>query len=162
MVEIIRASAKDKTILSKLAAEIHAMHAEAYPLVFKARPDSKDLESYFEQVLSVDTNVVLLAMMDEKAVGYIWAQFQKRPDTVLINARSRLLINHLYVGAECRRRGIGSTLMEEMSTLATSRRVEEIALGTLAFNVDAQRFYQRMGYETYELKMWKQLDRSTD
>lgn len=51
----------------------------------------------------------------------------------------------LSVLADCRGRGIGSALMDSVETRLRRMRIADLAIGVIATNAEATRFYQRRG-----------------
>lgn len=55
-------------------------------------------------------------------------------------------LQDLFVAPECRRRGVGSRLLDEAEALVTQRGLHRLGLGAAVDNPDARRLYQRKGF----------------
>ena len=56
-------------------------------------------------------------------------------------------LNHLFVISEQRGKGVGEALLAGALTLARELGCSYFTVGTSSKNVDAQRFYRKMGFE---------------
>jgi ribosomal protein S18 acetylase RimI-like enzyme len=74
---------------------------------------------------------------------------------------SRALIEDVRVAAQCRSRGIGEQLVQWALAEARARECQLVELLTHHTRVDAQRFYQRLGFQPSHVGMtWRTINRS--
>jgi GNAT superfamily N-acetyltransferase len=97
-------------------------------------------EGQWRTLLERSEVIVLLAERDGRPVGYVSAVRQLH----LWTGGDVLALDDLYVRAGHRDAGIGRELMAALATLAAPERLPML-WGVEADNVDAQRFYQRLG-----------------
>lgn len=92
--------------------------------------------SFFLQELKVTCARSLLALVDERPVGYIiyWALPRE------------IDIHNLAVHPACRRRGIGKALLEAVIDQARREDVTRVTLEVRKSNVVAQKLYHSLGF----------------
>lgn len=64
-----------------------------------------------------------------------------------------LYLKELYVAEVHRRAGVGRLLMQTMFDLAAKHGCSRVEWATDEFNTEAQRFYERLGFERFESKV---------
>ena len=101
------------------------------------------------------SNQVFLARSaDGQLAGYIWVEELKSGFTGELQA----YILNIYVVEEFRGQGIGAILMTHADTWARERGYKRIGLGVSARNAAAIQLYEKLGYVTETLRMFKDLD----
>jgi len=101
----------------------------------------------FRLTYSRNPHGFLVAVADEKVVGYVIAEkmmYREPPGSKM--KRSAHLLN-IAVDPEFRHRGIGKALMETITTYLRGEGVNGIWLEVRASNLVARSFYSRMGFE---------------
>ena len=91
---------------------------------------------------------VLLAWADDRPVGF--ALFFHNYSTFL--AQRGLYLEDLFVLPEWRGHGVGRRLLERLAQIAVDRDCGRLEWTVLDWNVDAQKFYRRLGAEV--LSTW--------
>lgn len=119
------------TILPMTAEHIQAV-AQLEAACFSDPWPLSAVESELENELSY----WLVAMADDKVVGYVGSQ------SVLGEAD----IMNVAVSADCRRMGIGAALLERLQQDLTKVGVSKLTLEVRASNVPAISLYHRLGY----------------
>jgi GNAT superfamily N-acetyltransferase len=147
------ASAADAAAIVALNAEVQALHATAMPDFFKAA-DPGAIAPTVAAMLSEPRNLVLLAEIDGRPVGYAYAEFMEPGETAHRYAARVVYLHHLSVAAAHRRRGVGAALMAAIRTRAAERNVARIALDVWMFNRRARAFFKRQGFTPYNQRMW--------
>lgn len=84
---------------------------------------------------------VLMAEWQGRSAGF--ALFFHNYSTFL--AQPGIYLEDLYVRPECRGRGIGRALLGQLARLAVARQCGRLEWSVLDWNVDAIRFYERLG-----------------
>ncbi len=79
-------------------------------------------------------------------VGAVLVRLYDTPADPTMVARRRAHIEALIVDQSHRRAGVGTALMNAVTTWARDRGAEEIVLTVWAGNAAAEAFYQRLGY----------------
>lgn len=139
-----KASPADAAVLAQLNAHVQGWHAQHYPEAFFPHPDPKGLTEYFLQRLSDPACHAFL--IGAPPAGYALCALQLRELSVFSPAVRRLLIDHVAVAPEARRKGHGRALLQAARALARELAVDEILLDTWAANRDAQAFFQAEGF----------------
>jgi len=154
-IKILKASQKDISDIVLLNSFVQKIHAEKHPDIFKPVENDGDLKQFFEYILSNDKNYILLAYIDSDPVGYIWISFELRPDNPFTFERKQVYIHHIVVHEEFRGQHIGNALFSEINNIARQKDIYNFALDTWAFNENAQRFFEKLGFITYNIRMWR-------
>jgi ribosomal protein S18 acetylase RimI-like enzyme len=94
--------------------------------------------------------VLLVADLAGEPVGRVYVQFEP-PDEPEIREHlpSAALLVHLWVRRDCRKRRIGTALLQRAEDVARQHGRGVVALGVLPENVHAIRLYERIGYEQW-------------
>jgi ribosomal protein S18 acetylase RimI-like enzyme len=147
-------NAADLDVVGPLWISVHHRHAETMP---QLAPYVSDDETWrvrrglYEEVLAKPDTLLLLASVDDAAVGYGLAHVLPVdgtwiPDTWVTGSRIGE-IESLSVLPEYRGSGLGSELLRRLEDHLHERGVEDLILGALAGNRDAIRLYERRGYQ---------------
>ncbi len=110
-------------------------------------------ESYFAafEAISRDANITLVVAEEAgRVVGCL--QLCILPGLSSQGA-SRALVEDVRVASDCRSRGIGEQLLRWAIDEARNRRCKLIELFTHQSRIDAQRFYERLGFERSHVGM---------
>jgi GNAT superfamily N-acetyltransferase len=155
---IRNATFDDIGVLVDLNADVQSLHAELEPSHFKARADVEKVTSFFGDVLKKSGHEMLLACLDERPVGYIWFEYQERPETPFTLPRRRIYIHHVAVAESVRRQGVASALVETVDKAARASGVHRIILDAWASNEVARSFFATKGFAAFNLVLGKALE----
>ena len=122
-----RAGPADAAALSRLNVHVQGWHAARYPEAFVPAPDPEALLAWF-------------------ALGYALCTLQTREASVFSPAVRRLMIDHIAVVPEARRKGHGRALLRASRELARDLGADEILLDTWEANHDAHAFFRAEGF----------------
>ena len=154
-ITIREATADDLPLLADLNDEIQRQHASAYPDDFLYPADKVKVEKFFAALMRNKDNRIVVAERDGAAAGYLWYEAQRRRANALKPKLARLLVHHVFVRPEFRRRGVAAALMAEVQSAALDGGFQEVALDTWASNERAQAFFTAHGFEPYRLALRK-------
>jgi ribosomal protein S18 acetylase RimI-like enzyme len=153
-------SAADLELVGPLWVAVHHRHAETMP---ELAPYVSDDETWrvrralYEELLVKPDTLLLLAFVEETAVGYGLAHVMPVDDTWIPDAwqtGSRIgEIESLSVLPQFRGSGLGSHLLEQLEEHLNDIGVDDLILGALAGNREAIRLYERRGYQPTWLYM---------
>jgi ribosomal protein S18 acetylase RimI-like enzyme len=146
----------DVELVSQLNQHVQQIHVAAEPSDFRPIVP-KQAESFFRDLLSSLSNVILIADQADKTLGYVWAQDLQRAASPLTQPVRSLYIHHIAVDPEGRRMGVGRALILGVEEEAAKRQIESVALDHWSFNQDAQEFFGSMGYGVFNVRMRKDL-----
>lgn len=145
MVTVRRVTLADVEALTPLKAEVHALHVEAHPEVFKAMSD-EDVARWLRDRLGEEPTHAWLAEVDAVLLGYAMAAQRERGETTYSHARAWCEIDEVIVAAGGRRRGVARSLIARAADHSRSLGVGDVELTTWAFNSEAQAAFTAMGF----------------
>jgi ribosomal protein S18 acetylase RimI-like enzyme len=91
---------------------------------------------------------------DGKTVtGYVIAEFIQAEGNKFLRAREYCYLQQIRVAESWRAKGIGTLLVNRVQEECANRGIPNIELDVWAFNSQAQRFFQSLGFELYASKM---------
>ncbi len=136
---------------------VQSLHAHAHPDLFKSEIALDDLVQEFAALLLEPNHRIFIALHAERVVGYAWCFYHERAEKILTPAGASLIVNHICVAPEFAHKGVGSQLLQRVEQWARALGVTRVSLDVWAFNESAAQFFLKTGYETYNIKMWKNL-----
>ncbi|WP_158004022.1 GNAT family N-acetyltransferase [Methylobacterium indicum] len=144
----------DLAILNRLVQEAHV---RAEPAYFRADYRHEQVEGFFRRLLLAENFTVLLAKISDISIGYLWFETQVRPDNIFKFSLRRIYIHHIAVSEGAQRKGVGVALVRAVEAEAEARGIAHVAVDTWSFNANAQAFFQRLGFEPFNIAMRKVL-----
>jgi ribosomal protein S18 acetylase RimI-like enzyme len=142
---IRRATPADAPTLARLNTHVQSWHAAHYPEAFFASPDQGALTAYFADRLQDPACTAFLA--GDPATGYAICQLITRETSIFSPGYRRLMVDHIAVAPEARRRGQGRALLQAARELARDLKADEIMLDTWEANHEAHAFFRANGFE---------------
>lgn len=137
---------EDAEAVESLHRELYELHSDSLPGIFKSPAD-------FPAGMLADeisgSGFFYVAEVDGKIVGYASGQYKDIPESTLVKARRIACIVDLIVDRRYRRMGLGQKLMEYVEERAREDLIASVELPVYAFNREASRFYDSLGYVTY-------------
>ncbi len=146
------ATVNDLEALLALNTYIQQQHADALPRLFKFPAKSQQTVEKFRNLVADSTSLVLVAEETELA-GYLWAQFQNRPENWALKALQVLYIHHMVVVPKFRRQSVGTLLLSAALDAVKSKGIERVELDVWSFNLEAKHFYAKHGFKLFNEKM---------
>lgn len=153
-INIRRAVMGDYTGVSALMDELHQLHVEARPDVYREL-QTRMSEKEYEQLLETDHRYLYVAELPDQGeiVGYANAQLNVIQNVDLLKDRKMLYINEIIVGSKHRGLGTGKRLMQELIELGKEIQVDSVELTVSTFNTGAQAFYEQLGLAVRSSRM---------
>jgi GNAT superfamily N-acetyltransferase len=155
-VAIRRLSAEGVAAVEPLYRELHRHHREIARVPLVEDPDlswARRRQWYAEKLAA--GAVLLLAEAGPTPVGYALLELHRGPDdTWPVGERYAELVS-LVVSRDRRGQGIGGRLMAAVDAELEQAGVVDLAVGVLAGNEEAVRFYAGHGLAVGELVMWR-------
>ncbi len=148
---IRKAEKGDIKALAEIFRQLHEHHV-------RIAPDSHRMpfEQYFElemKSLLSDENVCVL-VSEESGVIQAYAAVRIFDRDSVDRTPARICyIDHFVVSEECRRKGKGTELFEDVKRMARDNECNCIQLGAAAANPDAVSFYESLGMIPRTIKM---------
>ncbi len=140
-----------------LYRELHRHHRE---VATSRLVEDEDLSwsrraAWYREILTGGDGFMVLARRDQTPVGYAVVEIHAGPDDTWPVGDTHAEVQSLAVSPGERGSGLGSRLMDTVDAELIHRGVHDLAVGVLAGNEDAIRFYERRGLRPGELQMWR-------
>jgi ribosomal protein S18 acetylase RimI-like enzyme len=146
----------DAPALAALNAVVQEMHHQWSSAEYLA-PDPRAAEAFFDQKVSDPTALVLVAFRAGHPVGFLYGQELHRPANPFTSELRVLYVEQVVVLPERRRSGVGRALFHAAERAAGNRGLDGVRLETSSQNKAAHRFFERLGYESYSVRLKKDL-----
>lgn len=148
------AEEKDIPYLNKLLYQVHKVHSDVRPDIFKAG-SKKYTDKDLKEILSNSKRPVFVAEKDNAVVGYAFCIFKE-----VLNDQSLADIKTLYIDDLCvdeKMRGchIGTKLYEFVLSYAKENGFYNVTLNVWADNIEAVKFYEAIGLKIQKIGMEK-------
>jgi ribosomal protein S18 acetylase RimI-like enzyme len=140
------ASLADYGALSRLWAQVDALHARVRPDYFRSNDGEPRSRREVEELLAARDTAVLAAVADEQVVGLVEVSLHDTPREPRLAERRRAHVVDLVVDEAHRRRGIGRALMDAAVSWARQHGATDVVLTVWAGNNEAEAFYRSLGY----------------
>jgi GNAT superfamily N-acetyltransferase len=153
-IEIRETSAEQLDLLAPLWAALHAHHAKIGADVAPMRDLDESWRRRrrdYEAWLAGGGTVILRAELEGRAIGYLTLRVSEGPHTWDIGSVGT--IETLSVLPEVRGSGVGAELVGAARREAAARGAGSMAVGVVHTNLDALRFYEREGFESFYLEL---------
>lgn len=143
--------------------DLHRHVARTMPLHLNPHISAKRAEWYASENIRLTRRArgfILVATVAGKPVGFLSADVAAHPHPLArIEQRPNLQgrISSLFVEPANRNRGVGTALLREAESRLRAMRCDNLQLGVVAGNSDARQFYQRLGFEEFNLKLRKRV-----
>jgi hypothetical protein len=155
MFRMITIDRYQETDLESVRRFIAGLQDHERELVPALKPGADIALSYADHMLGsarAKSGVVLVAHADGVAIGFICAWSEPGNDMLVSDAeRAHAYVSDLYVDKPWRRSGVAGQLMQAVEVEMKARGCRRIELCAKAFNASAVSFYERSGYEPYEI-----------
>ncbi len=152
--KIRRAAERDIPALDKLLYEVHKVHSDARPDLFKAGA-KKYTDDELKTILANDETPVFAAETDGEVLGYAFCVLQQNRNSSSLTDIKTLYIDDLCVDEAARGKHIGSALYEYVLKYAKSIGCYNVTLNVWAGNDGAHRFYEKIGLKVQKIGMEK-------
>lgn len=153
--ELRPATSSDIPEIIRLNAIIQQQHAQAYPDTFQYPVKKNHMMKYFKKFLKQENHDIILAFMDEIAVGYMWFEIQLPYKSPLTHPKTCLIVHHIIVEPDFRRMGVASAFFKQLDKISLAENQCEIKLNTWESNQDAHQFFKSQGFKIYKYDMRK-------
>lgn len=157
MDSIRKAVATDISRIGELLYQVHDVHAELRPDLYK-----KGARKYSDEeiaALIADENKAVFVYEDDKQTvqAYVICFFQNTPDSSALHKRKVLFIDDLCVDASQRGKKIGDKLYSHVAGFARENGFNSLTLYVANANQGALKFYERLGMQPLKTLMEQKL-----
>ncbi|MBQ9072029.1 MAG: GNAT family N-acetyltransferase [Bacilli bacterium] len=112
------------------------------------------INSFFDKRVNVDNNIILVALIDNKIVGYVYCIVDNDNK---ITKETEAKIESIYVDLEYRNKGIGTKLINEIISLLKEKNVKYIFIENLVENQNSKYLYEKLGFKIFREDRRKEL-----
>ncbi len=151
-ISIRRAVESDMSAIGKLLYQVQKVHSDARPDLFKAggkKYDEKDLKI----IIADDKRPIFVAEKAGDILGYAFCVHQQHAGHHSLTDIKTLYIDDLCVDETARNAHIGSLLYEYVLGYAKRNGFYNVTLNVWADNVNAVRFYEKLGLKVQKIGM---------
>ncbi len=154
---INKAQSADIADLVRLNGVVQDLHSQLSPDIFRSDWQSSDLKVFWADRLDDQNSRILIAKIDDHAVGYIWFEVQTREQDALHLRRRQIYVHHIAVDETMRGEGVGATLLDQAEMEADRAGISKVVLDAWASNSAAQGFFSARGYDPVNIVRSKAL-----
>lgn len=151
-VNIRRASLKDIPYLTKLLLEVHRVHSDVRPDLFK-RGAKKYSEEELTSMITTEIDPIFVAVAFDRVIGYAFCIHKEVKKHNSLQDLRTLYIDDLCVDEEFRGEHIGKMLYEYVLAYAKEKNYYNVTLNVWAYNINAVKFYERIGMRIQKIGM---------
>ncbi len=149
---IRRAEERDIPVINKLLFEVLKVHSDVRPDLFKAGT-KKYTDEELKEILADDKTPVFVAEQDGSVLGYAFCVHQQFINNNNMTDIKTLYIDDLCVDEAARGMHIGKALYEYVVEYARAQGYYNVTLNVWADNVNAVKFYERIGLKIQKIGM---------
>ncbi len=150
---IRKADLKDIPTIDKLLLEVHKVHSDARPDLFKVGA-RKYTDEQLKEIITNDKTPVFVAD-DGTVVGYAFCIHKQFINDNNMTDIKTLYIDDLCVDENCRGKHVGTKLYEYVLNYAKENNYYNVTLNVWAANTNALAFYQKIGLQIQKIGMEK-------
>lgn len=151
---IRRASKGDILTIDKLLYQVHKVHSDARPDIFK-RGAKKYTDAELGKILADDQTPVFVAEREGRILGYAFCIHKQFVNDNNMTDIKTLYIDDLCVDENARGCHIGKSLYEYVLEYAKDCGCYNVTLNVWADNTSAVKFYEKIGLHIQKIGMEK-------
>ena len=140
-----------------LLKQVGRVHHEGRPDIFR-QGAQKYGASQVISMLNSNKTPIFVAVTGRKVVGYCFCVIKEHINDPVIADHTELYIDDLCVDENCRGKGIGKAIYEEILRYAKMRRCYNVTLNVWSCNENAMAFYKSLGMQPQKVGMETILD----
>ena len=154
---IRRATAKDIEGINALLYQVHRIHAEGRPDIFRLGNKKYNDEELRAIIADDNTPIFVAVNEDEKVLGYAFCIYEEVKDSTSLMDRKTVYIDDLCVDAAERGQHIGTALYEHVLEESKREGCVAVTLNVWCLNEGAMRFYEKCGMKPLKVVMEQSL-----
>ena len=148
---IRKAKIKDIPALDKLLYEVHKVHSDIRPDLFRAGA-KKYTDDELAKILTDETTPVFV-YDDGEIQGYAFTVIIDHKNDLSLMPYKSVYIDDLCVEKDCRGKGVGKKLYEHVLSFAKSINAYNVTLNVWAGTDSALKFYEKIGLHVQKTGM---------
>ncbi len=151
---IRRATQQDLPTISKLLFQVHKVHSDVRPDLFKTGA-KKYTDEEVSAILKNENTPVFVAEEKGQVLGYAFCIHQEMVGKKSMQEIKTLYIDDLCVDEEARGKHVGTALYEHVLQFAKENGYYNVTLNVWADNKKAVGFYEKLGLHIQKIGMEK-------
>ncbi len=151
---IRRATEQDLPAISKLLFQVHKVHSDVRPDLFKIGA-KKYTDEEVSAILKNENTPVFVAEENGQVLGYAFCVHQEMLGKRSMQEVKTLYIDDLCVDEEARGKHVGTALYEHVLHFAKENGYYNVTLNVWADNKKAVGFYEKLGLHVQKIGMEK-------
>ena len=151
-IQLRRAEERDIPALDKLLYEVHKVHSDVRPDLFRAGT-KKYSDQELRKILADDARPVFVAEKDGQVLGYAFCIHRQFVNDGSMTDVKTLYIDDLCVDEDARGGHIGTQLYCFVTEYARDNGCYNVTLNVWADNTGAVKFYQSLGMRIQKIGM---------
>lgn len=153
-IRIRKAIETDIEQIDKLLYEVHKIHSDVRPDLFK-KGAKKYTDDELKEIIANPKTPVFVAMSGVELVGYTFCIHQQHLNNNNMTDVKTLYIDDLCVDEKVRGQHVGKQLYEYVLNYAKTNGYYNITLNVWAWNESALKFYEKIGLKVQKIGMEK-------
>lgn len=153
-INIRRAMQSDLNDINKLLYEVHKVHSDIRPDLFRAGA-KKYRDEELKIIIADDSRPIFVAEKDGDILGYAFCVHQEHVGDYSLTDIKTLYIDDLCVDETVRGAHVGRALYEYVLDYAKKNGYYNVTLNVWAGNESAMKFYEKMGLKVQKIGMEK-------
>ncbi len=153
-IRIRKAIETDIEQIDKLLYEVHKIHSDVRPDLFK-KGAKKYTDDELKEIIVNPKTPVFVAMSGVELVGYAFCIHQQHLNNNNMTDVKTLYIDDLCVDEKARGQHVGKQLYEYVLNYAKTNGYYNITLNVWAWNESALKFYEKIGLKVQKIGMEK-------
>lgn len=146
--EITEAAKKHIPEITKLWMEFMYFNTEIEPFDTSGDNVLTQVENHLRNKITSDDSLVLVAVEDQKVVGYSISQITRMPP--FSRGKTIGVIYDMAVTASHRRKGIGKEMLDWIKTWFNNRGIKRIEISVVTKNTIGSSFWREQGFQDFE------------
>ena len=110
------------------------------------------VNNYFENIYFNKNNILLIAVEENKIIGYAFAK-KIATDEIVKSA----LIDGVFVVKNSRNKGIATKLIEKIQKWAIDYGIDDLKIRVVIENKKAYNLYKKLGFKEYSIELTKKI-----
>ena len=151
---IRKAKINDINYLNKLLYQVHDVHHQIRPDLFK-EGTKKYTDQELVELINDETKPIFVYEENDVVLGYAFCVFKENKNDNNLTDIKTLYIDDLCVDKETRGKHIGTSLYNYVLEYAKNNGCYEVTLNVWADNVQALNFYKHIGLKIQKIGMEK-------
>ncbi len=139
-------------VVVSLCCEVQNIHVSFAPAIYRTI-QKPELKKWFEEHLEEQGTSIIVASKDDVDVGYLLLKLVEREEHLFHFARRFAEVDQICVTENLRNSGIGKALVSAAKEIAIKAGIYHLELNVLAFNVEAKKAFEKLGFSTKAERM---------